>query len=248
LPVVAANSAKEGKYYLLDGLLRIEALKDQGAQEVECIVSTDDEAYTYNKRISRLSAIQEHRMIVRAVERGVHEEKIAEALHLDVGSIRRKFRLLRGICEEVAELLADKPCPMVVFAVLKQMKPLRQMQAAELIVGQNNYTSRFAKAILAASTDDQLVETGRTKPLSNVSREQIARLERELEAVQRRTKFVEETYGVDNLCLTVAKTYLTKLLSKPRIARWLERHQSDYLAEFRAVAELDALTTNETAT
>jgi hypothetical protein len=68
------------------------------------------------------------------------------------------------------------------------------------------------------------------------------------EVIQRRTKFVEETYGVDNLCLTVAKTYLAKLLAKPRITRWLERHQSDYLAEFRAVAELSSLPNSGAAT
>jgi hypothetical protein len=34
-------------------------------------VSTDDEAFTYNKRISRIAPIQEHRMILKAIERGV---------------------------------------------------------------------------------------------------------------------------------------------------------------------------------
>jgi len=31
------------------------------------LISTDDEAFTYNKRISRLSAVQEHRMIAKAI-------------------------------------------------------------------------------------------------------------------------------------------------------------------------------------
>ena len=42
--------------------------------------SFNDRSYTYNKRINRLAAVQEHRMIVRAVDRGVSEERIAEAL------------------------------------------------------------------------------------------------------------------------------------------------------------------------
>jgi ParB-like chromosome segregation protein Spo0J len=247
LPVVVPDISRKGMYFLLDGLLRIEALREQGAQSVECIVSLDDEAYTYNKRISRLSAIQEHRMVVRAVERGVPAERIAEALSLDIASIRRRFRLLDGICQEVAELMADKPCTMAVLGLLKRMKPLRQMQAAELIVGQNNYTSRFAKAILAGTPQDQLVEAVRSKPISNVSREQIGRLERELESIQKRTRYVEETYGVDNLCLMVAKTYLAKLLTKPRIVRWLERHRSDYLGEFQSVADMRSLSGSEAA-
>lgn len=91
-PVVTPDQKHPGNYFLLDGHLRIEALKDLGINEVECLVSTDDEAYTYNKRINRLAAVQEHRMIVRAVERGVPEERIAEALGLDIVTVRRRFR------------------------------------------------------------------------------------------------------------------------------------------------------------
>ena len=58
-PVVTPDPKRPGTYFLLDGLLRIEALKDLGIAEVECLVSTDDEAYTYNKRINRLAAVQE---------------------------------------------------------------------------------------------------------------------------------------------------------------------------------------------
>ena len=67
-------------YLLLDGHLRIEVLRDLGETEVECLVSTDDEAFTYNKRISRLSPVQEQRMIAKAIERNVPRDKIARAL------------------------------------------------------------------------------------------------------------------------------------------------------------------------
>ena len=180
-------------------------------------------------------------MVVRAVERGVPEEKIAAALNLDPWTVRRRFRLLDGICPEVAELLADKPCSMVVIDLLKKMKPIRQMQAAELIVGMKNYSSRFAKTILGATPKEELVDSSDLKAIPKISREQIARLEKELEVVQGQTKYLEESYGTDNLCLTVAKTYLAKLLSKARIVRWLNEHHADYLAEFQAISELQSL-------
>jgi FixJ family two-component response regulator len=72
--------------------MRIEVLKDSGAQEVECLISTDDEAFTYNRQISRLAPIQEHKMILKAIERGVPEERIAAALDLSPRSIMRKAR------------------------------------------------------------------------------------------------------------------------------------------------------------
>jgi hypothetical protein len=240
-PVVVPNAKKRGAYFLLDGLLRLEAITELGWSEVECLISIDDEAYTYNKRISRLASVQEHRMIVRAVERGVPEERIAQALDLEVGAIHRRFRLLEGICPEVIEQLADKPCPMLVFDSLKRMKPMRQMEAAELMLGQKNFSSPFIRTILAATPDEQLVAPRHAKDGDDVSREQIARLERELAVAQSRTKYVEDTYGEDNLQLTIARAYLAKLLSKPTILRWLEAHQPEYLAEFQEIVDIASL-------
>src|SRR5690606_13013921 len=117
-------------FLLLDGHVRIEVLKDMGQLEVECLVSKDDEAFTYNKRVSRLAAIQEHKMIAKAIERGVPEAAIARVLDINVNTVQRKVRLLNGICSEAEELLKDKPCPMAVFELIKRMMPLRQIEAA----------------------------------------------------------------------------------------------------------------------
>src|SRR5258705_7685074 len=87
-PVVARDQSDRGKYLLLDGHLRIEVLKDMGRVDVACLVATDDEAYTYNKRVNRIAMVQEHRMILKAVERGVSEERIAKALNVDIPTIR----------------------------------------------------------------------------------------------------------------------------------------------------------------
>lgn len=65
--VVTRDRNVPDKYLLLDGHLRLEALKDMGSADAVCMVSTDDEAFTYNKRINRLAIIQEHRMILKAM-------------------------------------------------------------------------------------------------------------------------------------------------------------------------------------
>ena len=74
-PVVVRDARDTNSYLLLDGHLRIEVLRDLGQTEVECLISTDDEAFTYNKRISRLSPVQEQRMIAKAIERNVSRER-----------------------------------------------------------------------------------------------------------------------------------------------------------------------------
>src|SRR3546814_4930195 len=66
--------------------------------------------------------------------------------------------MLEGICPEAVEILKDMPCPAGTFDILRRMAPMRQMEAAELMTGQSNYTATFAKAILAATTEAQLVD------------------------------------------------------------------------------------------
>ena len=104
-PVVARAAGQEGSFILLDGHVRLHVLKEMGETTVTCLVATDDESFTYNKRISRLATIQEHKMILRAVERGVSEARIAAALNVNIALIRQKRTLLNGICPEAAELL-----------------------------------------------------------------------------------------------------------------------------------------------
>jgi ParB-like chromosome segregation protein Spo0J len=235
-PVVYADPRRPGTYLLLDGHLRIEVLKDRGESEVFCLLATDDEAFTYNKRISRLAPIQEHFMIMRALERGVSEQRIARALNVDVPRIRQKRRLLDGICSEVVELLKDKHLASAAIAQLKKMRPARQIEAAELMLAANNFSEAYARALLAATPQDQLVNA-RAKRISGVSFEQMARMEREMANLQRDLKLVEDSYGDDVLNLVVARGYLAKLLKNPNVARYLERHQADIARELQGLIE-----------
>ncbi|MFN4287496.1 MAG: plasmid partitioning protein RepB C-terminal domain-containing protein [Brevundimonas sp.] len=246
-PVVARDPANPGTFLLLDGHVRIEVLKDLGIEQVECLVSTDDEAFTYNKRISRLSPVQEHKMIRRAIERGVPEEKIAKALDINPQSVRRKVRMLNGICDETVAILKDKPCPMAVFEILRKMKPLRQLEAAELLVNANNYSVAYASAILAGTPQTQLAEGAKPKRIKGITPEAMARMESELARLQESITSIQETYGQDHLHLTVIKGYLAKLLGNARVVRYLMQHRPEFLTEFQAIADMTSTLPPEAA-
>ena len=231
-PVVFPDRKQPGTYLLLDGHLRVEILKDRGESEVFCLIATDDEAFTYNKRINRLAPIQEHFMIVRAIERGVPEQRIARALGVNVPRIRQKRALLHGICPEVVELLKDKHISSTAMAQLKKMRAARQIEAAELMLVANNFTTAYARALLAATPRDQL-SSAKAKQITGVSAEQMTRMEREMANLQRDLKLVEDSYGGDVLNLVLARGYLAKLFSNPTVAKYLDRHQSDIARELR---------------
>jgi RepB plasmid partitioning protein/ParB-like nuclease domain len=247
LPVVTRHHDPPDSYLLLDGHLRVEILKDMGKTEVECLISTDDEDYTYNKRISRLAAIQEHQMMKRAIANGVSQERLARALNINVGSLQRRVRMLDGICAEALNLLKDKPCPVRTFEILKKMVPLRQIEAAELLINANNFSAPYASAIYVSTPQDQLVNANQPKRVKGMTPEAIGRMERELARLQENISSIEERYGTDNLHLTVAKGYLSKLLSNGRVVRYLSKRRPEYLSEFQNIIDMTSTLPSEAA-
>jgi hypothetical protein len=67
-------------------------------------LSRDDEAFTFNKRLNRLSTIKEYFMMVRALDRGVPEEsKAYKSSHVDTRGPRSEIpgSHEQGCCQEL---------------------------------------------------------------------------------------------------------------------------------------------------
>ena len=230
----------EGKsFILLDGHMRLEALKDLGINDVTCLIAKDDETFTYNKHINRIAPIQEHRMIIRAVKRGVPEEKIAKALNVDVKSIISKQKLLNGICQEVADTLKDKVVAVGMFPILRKMKHFRQIKAVSLMSDANVYTITYARALLAATPNEELTNPKKAKNIKGLNSGQISRMESEMASVEREYRLIEENYRPDVLNHAFATAYLKSLLSNVRVVRYLAKHHSEVLAEFQNIAQIE---------
>ena len=238
--VVASNRADAGKFIVLDGHLRLEVLKELGEPEALCLVALEDEAYTYNNRINRLSIIQEHKMLLKAIERGVSEDKLAAVLNVNPDHIRRKRRLLDGICSEAAALLEDKQISINSFDALRKMRPERQVEAAELMVAMNKFTISYARTLLAATPEPQLVPGKRRHKPKGVSEEQLALMQRESASLDREFRLVEETYAADHLDLVLVRGYLARIVRNPRISEYLQRHHPEIAAEFTQITERQA--------
>ena len=236
-PVVIRDPAAPNRFRLLDGHLRLDIMIAQGAAEVVCLVATEDEAFTYNRRLSRLATIQEHRMILEAVKRGVSEERLARALNVNIDLIRKKRNLLSGICPEVAKLLSDKHVPLDAFTELRRLKPLRQIAAAEMMVAMNRYSTGYVKSIVAATPADQLVD-GRKPAVRGLTAQQIDIMTEESARLDRDFKLIEQNYGADHLDLVLASAYIGNLLENARIVRHLAQFHTDLLQEFQKIAEI----------
>jgi len=241
-PLIVYPANGDGKkYYLLDGHLRMIALKQLGQTEADCIISKDDEAFTYNARINRVSPIQEHRMMLRAVNNGVSPERIAAALNLSVKEVEAAITLLDGIHAEAADLLKDKAIAPKAIRLLKKVRALRQIEMAELMVTANNFTASYTEALVLATPKDQLTNPDEPKKKEGLLPEQIAKMEEEMQVLERDLKAVEESYGENMLNLTCARGYIKKLLENARVVRFLNANHAEILAEFEKIAAAEGV-------
>jgi hypothetical protein len=232
-PAVVRDPHDAQRYLLLDGHLRVEALKDLGIKEVNCIIATNDDTYSYNKRINRLSAAQDHEMIARAIKLGVPREALAKLFGLSEKTIRQRARLLAGICKEAADRLADKQeCPAKVFEILKKMVPLRQMEVVEIMVDQDNYSVQHANALLRMTPANQLVAKAKENAGRPPRTESIAR---QIAALQAHNRNLEDKYAADGGHWSTIELFLNELLTRKRLVRWLSDHKPQELGQLRSL-------------
>jgi ParB-like chromosome segregation protein Spo0J len=239
--IVFPQNGGSGTYLLLDGHVRLQVLKDLGQTHAPCLIATDDEAYTYNKRVSRISTVQEHVMILKAIKSGVSEERIAKVLNVDVASIRQKRDLLEGICKEAAEILKTRQMSHLVFGLLKKMKPMRQIEVAELLATASNFSVPYTKALLAATKPDGLVDPDKHKAVQGLTADQVAKMQREMEVLHQELKVIEESHGNEVLNLVLARGYLGKLFGNGRITRYLNQNHADIFRELQSILESSSL-------
>jgi ParB-like chromosome segregation protein Spo0J len=240
-PLMVHPQKGEGKYLLLDGHLRYFALKELGETSADCIVSTDDEAFTYNARVSRLAPIQEHKMIMKAVQNGVRPERIAAALNIPIKHVCDSMSLLDGIHEEAADLLKDKDISAKALRLLKKVKAVRQIEIAELMVSTNNFSSSYADALVIGTPKEELINPEEPKQKDGLSAEEVARMEEEMETLERDLKAVEDSYGENMLKLTPMRGYIKKLLDNGKVVRFLNANHAEILAEFETIAAAESL-------
>lgn len=235
--VVFPQPNSDGAYMLLDGHVRHMILKGLNQAAAKCLIATDDEGFTYNHKVSRLTAIQEHFMVLRAIKNGVSETRIAKALDLDVGTIRQKRDLLDGICREAVDLLKDCRATGNAFRELRKVKPMRQIEIAELMCAAGNFSVGYTKCLVTATPEDQLLESGRTKETHGLTPEDISRMEHEMESLGREFKLIEESHGKNTLNLVLVIGYLRRLLDNARIVRFLSQNYPEILTEFQKLVE-----------
>ena len=134
-------------------------------------------------------------------------------------------------------MLKDKHISMNAMAFLRRMGPLRQIEAAELMVAMNKFTANSAQSLLAATPRTQLAEPDKPKRMKGLSDKQVVLMQRESASLDRQFKLIEKSYGADHLDLVLVNGYVAKLLGNAKVVRFLAQHYAEILVEFQQLVD-----------
>ena len=118
---------------------------------------------------------------------------------------------------------------------------MRQIEVAELMGTASNFSVPYAKALLAATRTDMLVDPEKHKAVDGLTPEQVAKMQREMEVLQRDLKVIEDTHGDEVLNLVLGRGYLAKLFAAARVVRYLNQQHPDIFRELQAIVEGSSL-------
>ena len=233
--VVFPQKGRTGKYTLVNGHMRYYAMKQLELTFADCLVANDDEGFTYNARISRLPAIQEHKMITQAVKNGASLERIAAALNISPQGVKASLNLLNGINDEAVDLLKAKPISPAALRMMKKVAGERQIEIARMMIEANNYHAGYVEGLVLGTRKELLVDN-LPKKKKGMSAEAIAKMEQEMETLESGMKAITENYKENMFTLQTAHTYIKSLLKNTRVAKYLKAKHAEISAEFENVS------------
>ena len=239
--VVFPQKGQPGKYMLVNGHMRYYAMKELELTFADCLIANDDECFTYNARVSRLPAIQEHKMITRAVKNGASLERIAAALNISPVAVQATLNLLNGLSEEAVDLLKDKPISPQALRMMKKVTGERQVEIARMMIEASNYHAGYVEGLVLGTRQCLLITANLPKKKKGMSAEAIAKMEQELETLESGMKTITENYKENMFTLQTAQTYIKALLKNERIAKFLKAKHAEINAEFESVAAVETV-------
>ena len=200
---VVARDGRSSRYFILDGYVRIDVLKQVGKTEVECLIARTTKATRTTPASTTSRRFRPNpRMILKAIANGVPEDRIAKALHLAASTVERNHSMLQGICPEAVDLLMIAIAAASAFEMLKRVKPMRQIEMAELMIASKIYSGTYARALYVATPENELVEFAKKRRRDALSADDVAKIEHEQRSLERDYVLLTESFGENMMELT----------------------------------------------
>ena len=226
---------EDGRYVILDGLLRYRILLELGVGVVPCIVHNQKESFTANRMVNRLSPVQENRMIEKALTE-LDEKMIAKALGVTHISFRENKSLLEQLHPEVTILLdksiLSQSCAKDITYVTKS----RQAQIARAMHKHDDFSAAFARTLILKTPAKQRACKRRTKHTPwNLSLKKKESLLEKLQKTEKKYDFYSRLYRNYSSDMMKLVIYVRSLITNETVHEYLKEHHPEILQQYTEI-------------
>ncbi len=221
-------------YMILDGYVRYRACQELGVPVLPCLVYPDKEAYTFNRMVSRLSPVQEARMIRKSLE-VIDEKTIARTF--GVQSIRHRLssgatkRLHPEVAKAYDHSEISRPC----VSEFSYVVPERQRLILEEMRQAKDFSVSLVRSMVFRTPPEQRNRDIHRKTPWEKDPSQKKELVTKLESVEKRYDFYSGLYRQYSADLLRLCVYVRKVVSNEHLRAHIEKHFPEQLKRFEGV-------------
>ncbi len=225
---------ENGDYVILDGVQRYRALVELGVAIAPCIMGKEREAFTGNRMVNRVSPVQEHRMIEKAMDE-VDEGVIAAALGIATLNHRLKKSLLKQLHSDVATAYDAGKITRACAREFTHVKPHRQKEILRAMEGYKDYSTAFARSLVVKTATNQRENRGRKHNPWNKTAQRKNDLLKKLSDAEQKHDFYSQLYKQYTVDLLRLAIFARSLLTNARLREYLNKHHSDIVSRFETI-------------
>lgn len=225
---------ENGDYVILDGVQRYRALVELGVEVAPCIMGKQREAFTGNRMVNRVSPVQEHRMIEKALDE-VDESVIAAALGVATLDHRLKKSLLKQLHAEVASAYDAGKITRACAREFTHVKPQRQKEILRTMESYKDFSTTFARTLVVKTPAAQRENRGRKhNPWDRKTQRKNDLLKKLAEAEQKHDFYSQlyKQYTADLLRLAI---YARSLVTNTRLREYLNQNHPAIVSRFETI-------------
>lgn len=225
---------ENGSYIILDGYLRYKAFQQLGVEMVPCQIQQSKEAYTYNRMVNNLSAVQQSRMLRQSLET-IDRKTIEEAFGIQSIKYRLATDILNQLHPDVIKVVDKEFMTRRCATELTNVNKERQQQILKEMNRTKDYSISFARALVIKTPPEMRSRNRKQKKPWKDNLAKKKQLVEKLEEVEKRYDFYTNLYRQYSADLLKLCVYARKLITNENIRAHLENNLPEILERFERI-------------
>jgi hypothetical protein len=225
---------ENGYYVIVDGYLRYMVFQELGVRMIPCQIQQSKEAYTYNKMVNNLSAVQQSRMLRQSLET-LDKNTIEETFGIKSLDYRLATTILKQLHPDVIKAVDKEIMTRRCATELTNVNQERQQHILKEMNRTKDFSISFVRALVIKTPPEMRSQNRKKKKPWMGDSEKTKQLVEKLEETEKRYNFYSILYRQYTTDLLKLCAYARTLITNESIKSHLESNFPEILERFQRI-------------